>query len=160
MGNEELIADLLDIRGRLEELHGVLGELAESADVERAAEVISRIEDAVYEAALVVNGDDGVDDDGESLEGMIGQPIEDFLGVAIHATFEADGGITERLEPEIATESLSSQLLSFLGSNFEGYHLVSHQAYVYREGEDENDAYVGIEIPMGRVIIELDETCD
>lgn len=154
------MADLLDIHERLEELHGALAELADPADVERVAEVIGRIESAAYEAALAVSDDDGIDDDGGGPEGLICQSDESSLGVAIHARFEADSGTADGVEPEVTAETLSTWLLPLLAGRIDGYHMTSHQAYVYREGEDGHDAYIGIEIPMSGVIVEVDEGSD
>jgi hypothetical protein len=153
--NEGLMADLLDIYGRLEALHGALGELAEPADVERAAEVIDKIETAAFEAAQIVSDDDGIEEDRE--ECTYGSGVENALGVAILATFHPNSRMTEGLAPEVDTESLIPTILSLLVENFEGYHLASHHVYVYRDEVDENDAYIGIEVPASRLIIEVDE---
>ncbi|MEE1618511.1 hypothetical protein [Brachybacterium sp. J153] len=157
MAINDLMAELIFINDRVGVLQGALKELSDPADIECAAVALERIENAAYEARLIVSEQDWVEDDFVGSDGDLDKANDGALGVAIHATFSASGTATDEVALEGDLESLLSRTLAMITDQFAPRQLASHEAYVYHEGSDEDDAYIGISIPMGRVLFEVDE---
>ena len=153
---KDILMELSTIRDRLEEISSSLSDVARAQDIERAVELAEAIEEAAYSVTQTLNGDD-IEDVGP---GACQAEGGDALGVAFHARFRPGLGDTAPECPVIHAERLSARILEMLSEEIGVSAPASHQAYVYREGVDPNDAYIGIQIPMGLIVSEVDELAD
>ena len=153
---DDILTELSTMRDRLEEISGSLSDGVRAQDVGRAVELAEAIEEAAYSVTQTLDGD-GIEEIGP---GACRAEGSDALGVAFQARFRAELGDTAPEWPGIHAERLSARILEMLSEEVGVGAPASHQAYVYREGVDPNDAYIGIQIPMGLIVSEVDELAD